>query len=101
MEGYAEMSRKKDLEKMASLVGNSAAHAALYPDDTARREIAVYYDDAYEIASSRTWNRQEIEYFRAKARGRAEREIEKRGFDRVKFIEKADAYIENFIQENM
>lgn len=95
------MSRKKDLDKIASLIGNSAAHVAIYPDETARKEITTYYDDAYRIASSRTWNQQEIEYFRGKASGRAEKELGKRGFKKPTLIEKTHAYIEDFIQENM
>lgn len=95
------MSRKKELEKMASLVGNSAAHASVYPDETARREISVYYEDAFELASARAWNPREIEYFRGKARKRAENEVEKRGFTGKNFIGNAYAYIEEFIRENM
>ena len=95
------MSRKKELEKMASLVGNSAAHASVYPDETARKEIGVYYEDAFELASARAWNRREIEYFRGKARKRAENEVKKRGFTGKTFTEKACAYLEDFIQENM
>jgi len=93
--------RRKDLDKIASLVGNSAAHAAIYPDETARKEITVYYDDAHTLASARSWNQQEIDYFRKKAKKRAENEIKKRGFEKTSFTEKAHTYIEDFIHDNM
>ncbi len=101
------MSRKKDIETLASLLGNSAAHVALLPDsEYAQKEATTYTTDAYEIAATRTFNRKEITTLREKAVRRAENEIRKRikvyKFDIKKlpdFFTAAERYIDEFINE--
>jgi len=96
------MSRKDDLNKMASLVGNAAAHAALFKEE---KESPIYTEQAAEIASRRSWNRREIDYFRGKTTTRAKNEIEMRikryGLDPKNFenyMKKATSYIEEFVE---
>lgn len=96
------MSRKDDLEEMASLVGNSAAHVALLEEE---KESRIYTEQAAEIASKRGWNERERGYFREKALARAKNEIGKRikryGLDPKNFenyMEKAAQYIEEFVE---
>ncbi|GAI55846.1 unnamed protein product, partial [marine sediment metagenome] len=46
------MSRKGDIKEMASFVGNSAAHFALFPDDEfVRGEIETYMEMAASTAA--------------------------------------------------
>ncbi len=100
------MSRKKDLETIASFVGNAAAHVALLPGQSfALKEAATYTDDAYEIASSRKWNNREIEFFREKALQRVASELRSRikdyGFDEKnygKFLGISTEYVDDFIK---
>ena len=96
------MSRKGDLDKMASLVGNAAAHAALFREE---KESPIYTEQATEIASKRSWNKREIDYFREKATTRAKNEIEMRikrySLDPKKFedyMKRAISYIEEFVE---
>ncbi|MFQ5406095.1 MAG: hypothetical protein ACE5DI_02985 [Candidatus Micrarchaeia archaeon] len=99
------MSRKKDLETMASFVGNSAAHVALLPGKSfALKEAATYTTDASELALSRAWNKDEVEFFKKKARQRTKVELHKRikayGFnpkDFDAFFKKAEDYMTEFI----
>lgn len=103
------VSRKKDIETIASLVGNSAAHIALLPEsEFALKEATTYTEDAAEIASSRSWNAKEIQETRSKALKRAKSELRKRipkyGLnerDSARYEEKALGYINKFIKENM
>jgi hypothetical protein len=95
------MTRKGDLNAMASLVGNAAAHVALFKEE---KESPIYTEQAAEIASRRSWNKREIEYFREKATTRAKSEIEKRieryGLNPKNFeiyMERATKYIEEFV----
>lgn len=61
-------SRKSTLKSMSSLVGNSAAHLALFPDDAfVIRELVLYQEQAAALAEARTWNEVEISQFREKS----------------------------------
>jgi hypothetical protein len=60
-------SRTADLKRMASYVGNGAAHVALYKDYYAIVEEANYLGDASEIAERRTWNENDLAFFRKEA----------------------------------
>ena len=103
------MSRKRDMEAMASLVGNSAAHVALLPGSSyAQKEASTYTDDAAEIAAGRTWNEKEIREVKKKALARAGSEIRRRikayGLaekDFERYAQIAEGYIEAFVRENM
>jgi len=95
------MSRKDDLNKMASLVGNAAAHVALFKEE---KESPIYTEQATEVASKRSWNEREIEYFRMTAEARSKNEIEKRikkyGLNPENFedyMKRAARYIEEFV----
>ena len=65
------MGRKDELRKMASLVGNSAAHVGVYRREAVKSEITVYMDIAREVARKRTWSGREIGDFKDKATRRA------------------------------
>ena len=103
------VSRKRDIGEMANLIGNSAAHAALYPDqEFMEKEVVVYMRLASEVAAGRTWNDLEIGEFREKARRRAESEIKRRikeeGLNRrafKDFMATAESYINEFIESEM
>ena len=105
----AQVSRKKDIREMANLVGNSAAHVALYPDQgLVEKEVVVYVTFASEVAARRTWNDLEMSEFRKAARRRAESEIRRRtteeGLDRKAFeglVPTAERYIDEFIEREM
>ncbi len=98
-----------DLAEMANLVGNSAAHAALYPgQELVEREVGLYIEMASRVAERRTWNKREIAEFREKTRRRARSEIRRRmkeyGLDKRKFsdfLSVAEEYIEGFIKEKL
>ena len=64
------MSRRDDIRRMASLVGNSAAHVAIYRGG-AEKEVGVYMGLASDVAEKRTWNQREAEEFREMAVRRA------------------------------
>jgi hypothetical protein len=96
------MSRKDDLNKMASLVGNAAAHMVLFKEE---KESPIYTEQATEVASKRSWNEREIEYFRKNAEARAKNEIEKRikkyGLNPENFenyMKRATQYIKEFVE---
>lgn len=95
--------RKLDVSKMASLVGNSAAHEALFPgQEYAAKEIGVYINEATLIVSGRNWNADEIVEFRQKAIARATSEIRKRKGDVPDELAGIAArFIEQFIAQNM
>lgn len=103
------MSRKRDISEMASLVGNSAAHVALYPSqEFVEKEVVAYVTIASEVAAERAWNDLEINEFRAKAVRRAKSEIKRRveeeGLDQKTFDEfmvTVEKYIEEFVNGEM
>lgn len=103
------MSRKEDIRQMTNLVGNSAAHISLYPDqEFVEKEVAVYVTLASEVAARRTWNDLEIGEFRKRAMRRAESEIKRRmkaeGLSQKAFkglMTAADKYIDEFIGSEM
>ena len=102
------MSRKDEVRKMASFVGNSAAHVGVYGEEAVEKEVRVYMDMAFEIAGKRTWNKLEIEIFREGAVRRASSVIKERTrrgdlsqkeFDRA--LEVAKEYIDKFVDEEL
>lgn len=101
------MSRKDDIRKMASHVGNSAAHIAIYREG-AEREISVYMGIASEIAEKRSWNEREVGVFKELAIRRASSVIKERirrgDLDEKEFgetLERARDYIEEFAREEL
>lgn len=101
------MSKKGDIKEMASLVGNSAAHVAVYREG-AEKEVSVYMSIASEVAEGRTWNEREIEDFREKAVRRAGsviRERIRRGdlgekeFDEA--LKRAGGHVARFAEEEL
>jgi hypothetical protein len=102
------MSRKGDIREMASLVGNSAAHFALFPDDEfVRKEIETYMEMAASTAAKRKWNEREISEFKGRAQRKARSEIRRRvkeGLDQKAlkgFMATAEKYIDEFIGSEM
>lgn len=102
------MGRKDEIRKMASFVGNSAAHVGVYGVEAVEREITVYMDMAFEIARGRTWNERETGDFRDRAvrkAGSVIKERIKRGdlgekeFDLA--LKGARAYIDKFVDEEL
>ncbi|MDI6884069.1 MAG: hypothetical protein QMD00_02870 [Hadesarchaea archaeon] len=101
------MSRKGDIREMASHVGNSAAHVAIYREG-AEKEVRTYMTLASEIAERRTWNEREIEDLKEMAVRRASSVIKeriKRGdLDEKEFEETlsmAREYIDEFVKEDL
>jgi len=107
MEGDEGMSRKDDIRRMASFVGNSAVHVAIYREG-AEKEVRTYMTIASEIAEKRTWNEREIEDFKEMAVRRASSVIKeriKRGdLDEKEFdeaLKRAGEYIRGFAQKDL
>ncbi len=96
-------SRKAGIEEMASLVGNAAAHEALFPgQEYAVREVGLYTGQAVKIALERSWNDSELAEFRKKAIARARSEI--RGRTRNVAEESMDvveSFIDKFIEGDL
>lgn len=101
------MSRKDDIRRMASFVGNSAAHVAIYQEE-AEKEVVAYMEIASEIAEKRSWNKREIDDFKELAARRAGSVIKeriKRGdlgekeFDLA--LKGAQSYINKFVEEEL
>ena len=100
------MSRQKQLESAAQLVGNADAHIVLYQNQTGIREALEYMGQAQIRIQAKTWNDEEIERFRQLARRRATQEIEERtgetrGKKHDEAINEAASLIEQFIQQRM
>lgn len=101
------MSRKGDIREMASFVGNSAAHFAIFPDDEfVKKEIETYMETASSTAVERKWNEREISEFKEKAQRKARSEIKRRveSSDQKAFKEfmgAAQKYIDEFISSEM
>ncbi|MBI4770419.1 MAG: hypothetical protein HY784_08435 [Chloroflexi bacterium] len=72
------MSRQKQLEAAAQLVGNAAAHIALYRAPTGVREALEYFGQAQIRVETRRWNQTELARFRMLALRRVAREIAER-----------------------
>ncbi|MEW6222618.1 MAG: hypothetical protein AB1476_04835 [Candidatus Hadarchaeota archaeon] len=101
------MSRKDDIRRISSFVGNSAAHVAIYREG-AEKEVGTYMEIASEIAEKRTWNEREIEDFKELATRRASsvlKERIKRGdLDEKEFdgtLKGARIYIDKFADEEL
>jgi hypothetical protein len=100
------MKRQKRLQSAAQLIGNAAAHAALYQDQSGIREAIEYTGQAIARIEVKSWNPDEIERFRGLANRRAQKEIQLRtGVNRgVKYetaVALAAQYIEAFIADQM
>lgn len=95
--------RKLDVSKMANLVGNSAAHEALFPgQEYAAKEIGVYLNEATLIVSGRSWNADEIVKFRKKAIARATSEIRSRtGSVSEESMNVVMSFINKFIEDDL
>lgn len=96
-------SRKADIEEMASLVGNAAAHEALFPgQEYAAREVGLYTGRAMKLALMRSWNADEIAGFRKKAIARARSEIRSRtGSVLEEPMSIAESFVDKFIEDNL
>lgn len=100
-------SRKQALKTMISLVGNAAAHMALYPKSGfAIKEVVLYEEQAEELAQARHWNEQEIEIFREKPKRHAasvirSREYDYRGRKLQDLLAVAENRIDKFIKEEL
>jgi len=103
------MSRKKEIREMANLIGNSAAHIALLPDNEfAQKEATTYTEDAADTAAGRTWSDRETAEFMELAKKRAVSElkmrIKKYGLRDSQldaFTAKAEKYISTFALNHM
>lgn len=96
-------SRKADIEEMASLVGNAAAHEALFPGQKyAFREVNLYTGQAVKIALERYWNDSELAEFRKKAIARTRSEIRGRtGNVSEASMDAVESFIDKFIEGNL
>ena len=72
------MSRQKQLESAAQLVGNAAARIVLYKDQADIREALEYIGQAQLRVQAKRWNGKEPARFRELALKRATQEIEER-----------------------
>lgn len=96
-------SRKGDIKKMSSLIGNAAAHRAIYGANAFTiMEAQLYEGQAEEVAELRTYNEQEIADLVARSRREARNIIKKRRQgDPTKILETfyatADAEIQDFV----
>ena len=99
------MTRKKDLKKIASFVGNAAAHIALYKNfPYTMREAILYFGEAQKLAEVKSWNEADIEYVMEKAIRKAKKVIMSRSLEDKRFqelIDIAQEKIKRFIQEEM
>ncbi len=101
------MSRKKELDNIASFIGNAAAHAALLPEDKfAQKEVGTYSSEAMDIFIAKNWNDEELKYLKSKALAKARAEIHSRipkyGLmekDFERFSKTAEEFIERFIRQ--
>jgi hypothetical protein len=99
------LGRRGELDRIASFLGNAAAHAALLPDDPfARKEVTLYSSDAGDLFMAKQWNESELSYLKDKALKRAKNEILARirryGFDEKKAgqaIAVAESFIDDFL----
>jgi hypothetical protein len=98
--------RRKDIRKIANLIGNAAAHVALYPVQYKRiSEALVSFGQAEEVAGRRSWNETELERCRQLAYRRAASEIHKRMpahrlREESEFIAQAQQAIDDFIEQD-
>ena len=98
------MSKRTDMRAIGNLLGNSAAHYALYGEK--QREIGTYTDQAEEIAGKRSWNRIDLEGIKRMAVARARSEIRRRipllGLDErdeERYAKGAEEFIDGFISK--
>jgi hypothetical protein len=96
------MSKHTDMRAIGNLLGNSAAHYALYGEK--HREIGTYTDQAEEITRKRSWNKMDLDDIRIMATARARSEIRRRmpllGLDEKdesRYVEGAEEFINNFM----
>lgn len=96
-------SRKADIGEMASLVGNAAAHEALFPgQEYAFKEVSLYTRQAVEIALERSWNDSELAEFRRLAIARATSEIRSRtGSASEESMNVVMSFVDEFIEGNL
>jgi len=90
------------MRAIGNLLGNSAAHYALYGEK--QREIGTYTDQADEIVRRRSWNKSDLEEIRKIAVTRARGEIKRRmpllGLDERdenQYVEGAEGFINDFV----
>lgn len=100
------MSRQKQLESAAQLVGNAAAHIVLYKDQAGIREALEYMGQAQVRIEAKNWNDKEVAKFRELAQRRVENEFKERtGKSRGKKYDQALAeaasLIDQFIERRM
>lgn len=98
------MSKRKDMRAIGNLLGNSAAHYALYGEE--HREIGTYTRQAEEIAGKRSWNKMDLEDIKGVAVARARGEIKRRmpllGLDErdeERHVRRAEEFIDVFISK--
>jgi hypothetical protein len=90
------------MRAIGNLLGNSAAHYALYGEK--QREIGIYTYQAEEIAGRRSWDKMDLEEIWRIAVARARSEIKRRmpllGLDErdeSRYAEGAEEFINDFI----
>jgi hypothetical protein len=96
------MSKIRDARAISNLLGNSAAHYALYGEE--QREIGVYTEQADDLAKERSWSQIDRRMIKDWAIRRAQSEIRRRmpllGIDEREeehYLKKAGEFIDNFI----
>jgi len=101
------MRRRNTLKKMASLIGNAAAHRALEPNSAfSLREAWLYETQATEKAEMRTWIEGDIALFRDRALRYASNVIRKRtrshrGRSVMEINTEAARIVDEFIEKEM
>lgn len=64
------MKRRKQLQSAAQLIGNAAAHAVLYRDQSGVREVIEYTSQAIARIEVKSWHADEMGRFRVLANRR-------------------------------
>jgi len=98
------VSKRKDMSAIGNLLGNSAAHYALYGGE--QREIGTYTRQSEEIAGKGSWNKIDLEDIKRIAVARARSEIRRRmpllGLDERdedRHARRAEEFIDDFISK--
>jgi len=98
------VSKRKDMRAIGNLLGNSAAHYALYGEE--QREIGTYTRQAEEIAGKRSWNKMDLEDIKriavARTRGEIMRRMPLLGLDERdedRYARRAEEFIDDFISK--
>lgn len=101
-----DVSKARDARAVSNLLGNSAAHYALYGEE--QREIGVYTAQAEELAKERSWSQRDREMIRdwavRRARSESRRRMQLLGIDEREeewYIRKAEEFVDSFVSSKL